>query len=157
MTLPEYAFDGFLLRPPLQEDLPLAAAWNEAEPTHDGTNALFYTWNSTEVNSFVLCDEQGPIFFIRMQTTPPKWDPEGKWLGIYILFSPGGALRQRRTRHGLRCGMRWLEKMLTETGFEGYYFHSLNPQLVYFTQHVLGFEWDGQKVFKKIARDDGSR
>jgi hypothetical protein len=144
-----FQFAGFTLREAtLERDYELAKDWNYADPDHrDTTLGTFWLQQGEETNSYLLEDESGPVFFFRMDARE-----RFTWMEVHIQFAPGNALLQARTRRGIRRGFAWLEKMLTESGFEGYYFHSRSPQLIFFCQNRLGFEWDGTKIYRKIKR-----
>jgi len=145
-----YRFDGFLLRPAVSTDMELASRWTYADAHHKHTTLPeFWLLQTSAVNSYVLDDECGTVFFFRIDQR------KDKQCEVHIQFEPGEALRKSRTRLGLIRGILWLEKMLTESGFEGYYFHSISPQLIFFCQRKLGFEWDGTKIYRNIRRRDG--
>jgi hypothetical protein len=146
-----YTFGEFTLRPSTSYDMPLAQLWTTRDLDHYKTTpATFWIEQSPETNSFLLLSQDGePVFFFRIDERPDKQ------VEIHIQFSEPDALRQRVTRRGVTQGFSWLEKMLTESGFEGYYFHSRNPQLIFFCQQRLGFEWDGTKLYRNFRRKNG--
>lgn len=145
-----YTFGQFTLRPATFYDMPLAQLWTGRDLDHyKSTPATFWIEQSSEINSFLLLSQDGdPVFFFRIEERPDKQAE------IHIQFSGADALRQRLTRRGVTQGLHWLEKMLTESGFEGYYFHSRNPQLIFFCQQHLGFEWDGTRLYRDFRRSD---
>lgn len=149
MTLPTYYFDGFTLRPAVTEDLALAKAWTLGDPFHrDSTQPAFWVMQTPTTNSYLLEDEKGAVFFFRV-------DERGSTVEIHIQFTSGNAITQARTRRGMIAGFKWLEKTLLESGFEGYYFHSNSPQLVYFCQNRFNFQWDGKKLWRNVRTSDG--
>lgn len=140
-----YTFGGFTLKPANWLDLPQAGVWTAADPDHYVTTPpVFWIVQKTTVNSFLLWKGEERIFFFRIDERAQKQ------VEIHIQFSGPEALRQRTTRQGLVEGFAWLEKMLRECGFEGYYFHSRNAQLIFFCQKRLGFEWDGRKLLRNL-------
>ncbi len=151
MSLESYEIAEFTLKPAQMLDLPVARMWTARDPDHrDRTLAEFWIEQGTQTNSFLLWDGVQPVFFFRIDMRPERQ------VEIHIQFSGTDALRESRTRRGLMEGCRWLEKMLSESGFEGYYFHSRNAQLIFFCQRRLGFEWDGRKLYRDLRRkDDG--
>lgn len=142
-----YVFDEFRLRPATPADLPLATAWTAADPDHAGrTIPAFWIAQSSEINSFLLVRWMQPVFFFRIDERPAKQ------IEVHIQFSSAQALRERITRRGITEGFKWLETMLTDSGFEGYYFHSRNAPLIFFCQNRLGFEWDGTKLYRNLRK-----
>jgi hypothetical protein len=140
-----YTFGEFTLKPATWLDLPLAHAWTAADLDHYKTTPpVFWIVQKATVNSFLLWHGRDQVFFFRIDERAKKQ------VEIHIQFSGPEALRQRLTRRGLIEGFAWLEKMLKESGFEGYYFHSRNSQLISFTQKRLGFRWDGFKLYRRL-------
>ena len=68
MELPTHQFGDYTLRPATAEDLPLAVAWNAADPDHrwEAEQAGYWVEQQPYVNAYVLCDATGPLFFFRM-------------------------------------------------------------------------------------------
>lgn len=142
-----YTFDEFTLRPAGWHDLPLAHLWTSKDLDHYKTTPpVFWIMQKVSVNSFLLLRGDEAVFFFRIDERAKKQ------VEIHIQFSGPEALRERATRRGLVEGFKWLEKMLSESGFEGYYFHSRNAQLIFFCQKRLGFEWDGTKLSRNLRR-----
>lgn len=151
MNLPTFTFDEFVLRPAKAEDLPLANRWTMGDPHHRATTKpAFWIEQGADTNSYLLLDPKGAVFFFRM-------DLHKELVEVHIQFVDGNALTQSRTRRGLMRGFKWLEKMLLDSGFEVYYFHSSSPQLIFFCQNRLGFMWDGKKLSRKLRRYDGGK
>lgn len=151
MTLPIFTFDEFVLRPATAEDLSLAKAWTLGDEHHRATTQPgFWIEQKEDTNSYLLVDRRGPVFFFRM-------DLRGAVVEVHIQFVDGHALTHSRTRRGLMRGFQWLEKMLIESGFEVYYFHSSSPQLIFFCQNRLGFAWDGKKLYRKLRAGNGGK
>jgi hypothetical protein len=144
-----YKFGEFELRPADGDDRALAAEWTKADPAHAGTTRPeFWIEQRRQVNSFLLWHMgrvfRDPVFFFRIDERPKAQ------IEVHIQFSGPEALKQRLTRRGLVEGFAWLEKMLAECGFEGYYFHSRNAPLIFFCQNRLGFAWDGTKLHRDL-------
>lgn len=135
-------------------DLPLAAAWTDADPEHSKTTLpQFWIEQDTRINSFVLEDEQGPVFFFRMVR-----HKHGVEIEIHIQFAPENIVSRQRTMDALTIGFEWLAKRLVSLGFKILYFHSRSQRLIYFCQKRLGFKWDGRRLEKDITNaevDDG--
>jgi hypothetical protein len=141
-----YAFDEFTLRPTSWHDLPLAHAWTFEDREHSLTTpSAFWIEQAETISSFLLLSGTDPVFFFRVDERPKAQ------VEIHIQFSGPEALRKRLTRRGIVEGFKWLEKMLSECGFQGYYFHSRNAQLIFFCQNRLGFEWDGTKLYRTLG------
>jgi hypothetical protein len=68
MELPTHQFGDYTLRPATAEDLPLAVAWNAADPDHrwEAEQKWYWVEQQPYVNAYVLCDATGPLFFFRM-------------------------------------------------------------------------------------------
>lgn len=146
--LPIFRFDGFVLRPSGPQDFNVAQTWTAADPDHAGrVPSSFWITNSHNANAYVLEDNHGRVFFFKMQI-------EREWVEVHIQFASAGALRQARTRRGLVQGMRWLEPELKRAGFAGFFFRTINPQLVFFCEHHLGLESNGKVVFKKLREEN---
>lgn len=140
MQMPSFKFDKYTLRPACMGDLPLAAAWIEADKWHRGQFVPeFWLEQSAEVNSFVLEDVRGPIFFFQTRLmSATKVD-------LFIQFPPKlpGLPLMPRTALALMAGFEWLQKKLGALGYDSVYFTSKNPQLIEFCQRLLGFVVEG--------------
>lgn len=142
-----YIFGEFTLAPATWYDQPLAYSWVMADPDHSKTTpATFWTHQSATTNSFLLSRGEQPVFFFRIDERPAKQ------IEVHIQFDGPNSLRKSLTRRGITEGFQWLEKMLIDSGFEGYYFHSRNTQLIFFCQNHLGFEWDGTKLYRDLRK-----
>jgi hypothetical protein len=137
-----FTFGGFTLRPAGVEDLELAAAWSEADPAHRGTPAAFWIAQSMDIKSFLLLDEDGPVFFFRMKAV---FGTEGH-VQVYIQFPPDSTREmEERVQRGLLEGFAWLESQLLRVPFYAVYFDTKNPKLAYFCRRQLGFMNTGRK------------
>lgn len=143
MKMPSFQFDKYTLRPAAGEiDLALATAWMAADRWHRGQFAPgFWLEQAATVNSFVLEDKDGPIFFFQTREA-------GTCLEIFIQFDSfdvfaGGAPVRFRTILALTKGLEWLKKNLGGAGWDSVYFTSKNPQLIEFCERRLGFVVDG--------------
>lgn len=161
---PEFRFQGFLLRPAIDDDLLLAAEWTCADPDHMGkVQPDFWIKNSTSINSFVLEDSIGAIFFFRIdQQRELKYPATGLPRGaeapgddimsrssipdtvmvceVHIQFPPHDQRGMRlRTMQGMAIGFDWLKNILGQNGYEAVYFTSKNQRLIDFATQRLGF------------------
>ena len=134
MTLPTYHFDLFKLRPATDADDEISARWIAADPYHDGTRPEFWRTQAPGINSFLLVDAEGPVFFFRIQLTKHAGQ-----LKIYIQFAPTAEVAKERTIKGLTQGMAWFEKFARDSSFTELVTDSKNSALIHFLQSRLGF------------------
>lgn len=151
--MPTFYFGHYVLRPTTEVALVLAQAWTEADPDHcSTTKGEFWLVQDAAVNSFILEDQFGVVFFIRLDEKP------NHEMEIHIQFSPDQSPDMRlRTMNGLSRGWHWLEQQLQVKGVKTVYFRSKSQRLIYFCQHRLGFIWDGRRLQREIeeAGDGG--
>lgn len=142
--MPTFRFQGYTLRPALSCDYGLARLWTQIDPDHQHkTLPEFWLTQGATVNSFVLEDSFGPLFFFRM-------DVEAEQVAIHIQFPPDDRATRRRLMQGMSIGFTWLEKRLGLMGFQTVYFNSNNPRLIAFCSKRFGFEWDGRKLVRTV-------
>lgn len=146
-----FCFDGFTLRPTGGTDFILAEKWTMADPAHrDTTSAWFWLEQTAGVESYLLEDRFGPVFFFKMMRRP------GNRIELHLQFSPcaRGVSRQAdqrsRTMRALTVGMKWIEKILSYQQIDELFFVSENPNLSRFTEKRLGFTRDGNRLAKAI-------
>lgn len=151
--LPPFHFDGYTLRLAVTtQDLPLAALWTAADPDHADMIPWFWMRQSPDINSFVLEDSEGPLFFFRMQIMNVTE------IEVHIQFGPGDALPARaRLMNALLAGFAWLENRLAQVGFRTMFFYSKNPALIHFCQKRMGFDWDGRRLERKMIYGEVKR
>lgn len=151
-------FDEFALRPAVAEDLPLATTWTRADPDHWGMDAAFWIQQGYRVESWLLHDATGPVFFFTAKTFENRAGAQlEKVLEVHVQFPPvpneheGEAQRQHRQRmgHALLDGTAWLEKNLRGE-FAEIRFESLSPGLIRFCERHLGFTNQGGRLFKRL-------
>jgi hypothetical protein len=139
---PSYRFDGFLFRPAVPEDLPLARAWNREDADHDWEEQqpLYWIEQNERVNSYVLEDRMGIVFFVK--SIRQHIDQ----IEISLQFDRSRmTVSRHRAMRGMMTGMEWLKKALPLNGFRAVYFLSKNPELIAFAENALGFVRDGQR------------
>lgn len=145
--LPPFHFDHYTLRIAQPEDLPLADNWTKADPDHCTMIPWFWVRQSADINSLLLEDEQGPVFFFRMQIMG-----DGSEVEVHIQFSPEESVAAKeRLMDALLKGFSWLENRLAQVGFTTLYFHSRRRALIYFCQKRMGFVWDGRRLERKVT------
>lgn len=147
-ALPTFTFGMYTLRPATAEDFPLAAAWNAADPDHRNIDPLFWIDGR---DSYLLIDPEGPVFFFKIERGRTR---EAKF---YIQFEncagkADAAQCRQRAMDGLMDGSAWLEKELSELGFETVYFTSKSRPLIYFCSKRLGFTVEGNVLRKDLRR-----
>ncbi len=139
-------FPGYELKAALESDAELATRWIEADDHHrDRLTAEFWTKDLMGVNCFLLHDDEGPVFFFRIQFTSNKAE-----LMLYIQFGPPEEVSLQRTRQGLMQGLGWLESYLNGS-YRKLCFTSRNPILIAFCTKRLGFMQHGERLEKEIA------
>ena len=149
--LPAYQFEGYLFRPAVWGDLALAQSWNHIDPEHtwEGGLPLYWIEQTAEVNSYVLEDRTGVVFFVKSIRSA------GDEIQINLQFDRSHAtVSKMRTMQGMVAGMRWLQKALPLNGFRAVYFVSKNPELMAFAEKGLGFARDGERYVFVFTKGD---
>lgn len=155
--MPSYRFNGYLMRPAIESDLPAAENWTAADPDHRGrVKPGFWLIQSKTTNSFVLEDAYGMVLFARLDVASDNmvggtgYKPLS--IEVHIQFSPDQSPSGRlRTMNGLSRGCQWVEKRLRAVGAETIYFNSTDQKLIHFCQRRLGFVWDGRRLEKALG------
>jgi hypothetical protein len=133
-----FQFDGYTLRPTTEDDLPMAVAWNAADPDHawELERERFWIENAGPVETFLLeSNGLGPVFFLR--TCRLK---ENGAIEITIQFNREEAVTPLwNTMSGMQAGMKWLERILPGNGIDTIYFSSKSARLIQFATRRLGF------------------
>jgi hypothetical protein len=136
-ALPRYTFDGYTLRPAGEEDRELAQKWNAADADHawEMTQPDYWVEQRLGINSYVLEDGTGTIFFFKM--IQPRGD---KFIEVSMQFNRADdAEPTTRTLRGMIVGFMWLLKILPVNGVEAVYFSSRNVALIDFFEKRFGF------------------
>lgn len=165
-TLPTYQFDGYTFRAATYLDLALARTWNEADPEHGWEMQYPQYWieQSRQVNSYVLEDGEGIVFFVKSIRQPHNE------IEITMQFDRSmKTVMLSRVVFGLMTGFAWLKKALPANRYDAVYFVSENPELIAFAQNNLGFVAnknryvfdlrssevrDGERIHSKSYRQD---
>ena len=138
MTTP-YRFGKYTLRRTTEDDYELARAWIMADPSHAGrTPPKFFLTQSKGIESYVLEDPEGPVFFFRMTRA----------VRIDIQFAPDE--EHERTREGLIRGLDWLSTVLAEKGIRQLIFESVNLPLIRMAEKRLGFHRSHDELVKDL-------
>jgi hypothetical protein len=140
----------FTLRPALLHYKTLAAEWTALDPDHAGrVPADFWLTQDHGVDSYLLQDDKGPLFFFRVDSTSTS---RGLVAALHIQFRPSeGPEDDERTRNGIYQGLTWLEPMLRAAGVRAVSFDSTNEPLVRYSVKRLGFEQRGSRLIKHIG------
>lgn len=182
---PLFQFQGFQLYRAGQQDCWLAQLWTDMDPHHhETTPAEFWVENAPGVESYLLRDRDGWLFFSRLQRrniiarrTPGVAESLWSAVELHIQFGPAEGERvlkpvldrtpyrqetaamqtinRERTIAGLVRGMEWLELALAGAGVSALFFDSENPNLIRFSQKRLGFAQEGTKLLKWIIPPSG--
>ena len=151
-ALASFTFRGYTLRPARWDDLSLAEYWVKEDPFHKGTTkAKFWCEQKIGIESYILSDKFGPVFFFKMQRA------QGGDAEIHVQFppemkNPTARSDQRcRVMNGLIFGFEWLERVLSLRQVNALFFDSKNPSLIRFSKRRLGFVEDGQRL-KRVIR-----
>jgi hypothetical protein len=141
-----YHFREYTLRPATEADRDLATTWTAADPWHANTTPPdFWLDQAIGLESYILEDAEGPVFFFRM-TRAVRLD---------IQFPPEDPHddMRKRVRDGLREGFGWLAAVLALSGVHQVIFKSENPELIRSAEKRLGFvPSPGEFVHDFVAR-----
>jgi hypothetical protein len=138
----EYKFGKYKLRPATDADTLMAARWVSADPWHATTTKPdFFLSKEKGIESYVLEDETGPVFFFRMMRV----------VRLDIQFMPEAEdAEHERTRDGLIEGVNWLTAALAIGGVHQIMFQSENPLLIRSAEKRLGFTRSPHELVREI-------
>lgn len=141
-----YRFGKYILRPATDADLATAETWVCADPWHaTTTEPEFFLSHEKGIESFVLEDPDGPVFFFRMTRT----------IRLDIQFPPDDEQPtdrpHERTREALIQGVEWLAGSLALAGIHQLIFDSVNPLLIRSAERRLGFHRSPNELVRDIA------
>ena len=149
-ALATFSFQGYTLRPAIGKDRKEAAEWTKADPDHrDTTPADFWIEQGMGIESYVLDDRFGSVFFLKLVRQIHHE------IEIHIQFPPkpetatAAAEQRERVVNGLILGFEWLERVLILREVRAVFFTSKRPTLIRFAKKRLGFQTDG-KLFRKV-------
>lgn len=116
-----YTFFGYTLRPATAEDIELARAWTAADPDHRGVIAPeFWVEQAPGIDSYVLVDAAGPVFFFRMQRA----------VRLFVQFAPiRNKEDEKRAREGIFHGVNFLAAALSKVHIAEMLFDSASKLL----------------------------
>lgn len=149
--LPVYQFDGYKFRPATSDDQPLARLWNRMDPEHTWELQYPDYWidQNNQVNSYVLEDEIGILFFVK------SIRHMGNEIEITLQFDREcGMVSKTRVMRGMEVGFAWLKKALPMNGFTALYFVSKNEDLILFTEKRLGFVKEGMREIYRLQETE---
>jgi hypothetical protein len=136
----EFEFAGLRVRRSGREDLELAQVWTEADPAHATDSPTFWILQSELVQSYLVGDADGPLYFFTGQLNPDVA------LDLHVQFAPAGLYRTLENQHALRGrtmralieSTRWLEERMAGV-VPVIRFATRNPQLARFCVKRMGF------------------
>jgi hypothetical protein len=142
-----FRFHDYELRPTDERDFVLAETWTLADPFHrDTVLPTFWFDQEPQSESYLLTENlYGPVFFFKMMRTR---DPH--IIELHIQFPPPGSTPKNRLMSGLKLGLEWLEKQLSDTDITTVFFESRNPTLIQFCVRYLAFEQQGSRLVKAL-------
>lgn len=153
-----FRFGEYELRPAgtKRGDLGLAVAWVDSDPDHQGTPPGFWIDQKANIDSYLLSDDSGPVFFFKIvqreQRENAPFFTVTKIAEIHIQFRPVTTRAEReRLMTALQEGLVWLEKVLASVGVQEIYFDSRNTNLIRFCLKRLAFTQDGERLTKRIG------
>lgn len=149
--LPVYQFDSYKFRPATADDKPLARLWNTMDPDHTWELQYHDYWieQNNQVNSYVLEDSTGILFFVR------SIRHMGNEIEITLQFDRKcGMVSKARVMKGMEVGFAWLKKALPMNGFKALYFVSKNEDLILFTEKRLGFVKEGMREIYRLKNTE---
>lgn len=146
-----FHFGEYLLRPASLDDMALAVKWTAA----DAERPEFWIEQTAGRDSYMLEDQEGPVFFFKMHRLSLKA------VEIHTQFPPLGTVLhssekqehdRRRVQQAIIQGFRWLEGSLAKTKVKEIYFDSTHPPLRAFAVRRLGFATSqGPRLLKSIG------
>jgi hypothetical protein len=133
-----FEFGDYRLQPATHKDLWLAELWTQLDTHHAGSVAPeFWLEQTPAVDSYLLFDGEGPLFFFRVQAATREAAE------LHLQFMPSEQPRHvLRIGKGMIVGLSWLEMMLEKAGIEQIYFDSGSDPLIQFSIKHLEFELD---------------
>lgn len=153
-----FHFDGFCLQTarPFENYKKLAQEWTDADAYHKhSTDGGFWFEQDSGIESYILEDKFGVVFFFKMQRHPHDE------VELHIQFPPPAqdprteAGRRDRVMRGLTLGLEWIEKVLALKEVSTLFFVSQNPSLIRFCEKRLGFTRAKKRLVKPIAQPKG--
>lgn len=135
MNLPSYKIGAYNFRPAVPHDGLLAEAWNDDDPDHDweGEQDGYWTEQDEHVNSYVLEDWIGIVFFLKMIRT-------GTDLEVSMQFPPRNHTNfDIRTARAMSVGFEWLLRALTNNSIDRIFFSSRNQTVIDIATKQWGF------------------
>jgi hypothetical protein len=136
-------FSGYTLRPAGEADRRLAEQWTALDSDHAGKiDPRFWLEQQPGVDSVVVEDSQGPVFFFKTRLLIDCGYLSRKRVvaQVFIQFMPCATEEDReRTRQALIEGTAWLAPVLEQSGAEEMFFDTRQPKLISFCQKRLGF------------------
>lgn len=148
-----FQFSGFTLQTarPGDNHWKIARAWTQADPSHrDTTSPSFWFEQEDGIESYVLEDRGGVVFFFKMMRRP------NAEVELHIQFPPKledaekDAEQRDRVMRGLTLGLQWIEKVLASREVSRLFFSSKSPSLIRFSQKRLGFKLEQSRLVKQI-------
>lgn len=104
---------------------------------------------NSQVNSYVLEDSIGILFFVRSTRHM------GNEIEITLQFDRQcGMVSKTRVMKGMEVGFEWMKKALPMNGFKAMYFVSKNQDLILFTERRLGFVKDGMREIYRLTGNE---
>lgn len=117
-----YTFSQYTLRPAAEEDILCATAFLSEDPFHEDMAPEFFITQGPGIESYLLEDIEGPVFFFRMTRV----------VRVDIQFAPESLHpnMRERIRGGLTAGFKWLMASLANSPNYQVIFESKNPELI---------------------------
>lgn len=143
-----FQFGKYTLRPPGEGDIKLAVEWTEKDPFHRLTTLPKFWMEQTKfIDSYLLLDNEGPVFFIRI-------DQSLDAACLHIQFMPMMTHKEsQRTMLALMRGLEWLERILVGNAIKTLFFDSENSNLIRFSVTRLGFTQTSEtRLEKRLIR-----
>lgn len=155
-----FRFGRYTLRPAGAGvwDHRLAREWTAADRDHAGrVDPEFWTEQSLGRDSWLLIDHSGPLLFFKLIVIQQPTDDQGGTVEAHMQFAPEPEgeeekkLLELRTIGGLTEGLRWLERVLTQSRIDAIFFDSTSETLVAFSVRKLGFIQTGSRLHKRLT------
>ena len=175
---PLFQFQGFEMYAARREDLWLAMLWTGMDEHHrDKIDPLFWVEASAGVETYLMADRSGFVFFFRLNRCVMCVGDESvphQMVRVHIQFAPvkptdppacvplttearrkaAMPVDRVRTMRALVLGCEWMQRAMEPLGISALCFESESPTLIRFCQKHMGFRREGMWLIKWFHRQD---
>ena len=112
--------------PSNDEDIPQIRDWAAADIYHRGNNDPSWWLTGNGLLAFVLHDEKGPVFYVRLD--------DGEYARLSVQFAPVEVVPKRRLVRAMIQCLPTLIEITKQHGNKGLIFDSESPSLISFME-----------------------